>query len=94
MLRSLARGIAGKPLSTPGPAPVGRRRLRRRRSRRRTRTRWGEGRPFTREDVPLLANAMHWLTGVRWGAVHPFAPVGGLAFGTGVWAAAYAALDS
>jgi hypothetical protein len=52
----------------------------------------GEGRRFTREDVPLLANAMHWLTGVSWGAVYPFVPAGGLAFGTAVWAASYAEL--
>ena len=52
----------------------------------------GEGRRFTREDVPLLANAMHWLTGVSWGAVYGAAPVNGLAFGTAVWAASYGEL--
>jgi uncharacterized membrane protein YagU involved in acid resistance len=60
----------------------------------------GQGRRFTREDVPLLTNAMHWLYGVTWGAFYgvaagaakPDAVAGGLAFGTGVWGAAYAEL--
>jgi hypothetical protein len=58
----------------------------------------GHGRRFTREDVPLLANAMHWLYGIGWGVAfgiavdgeHPVAE--GVAFGTAVWAASYAEL--
>ena len=52
----------------------------------------GQGRRFTREDVPLLTNAMHWLYGVSWGAVYGLTRPNGLVFGTGVWAAAYAEL--
>ena len=60
----------------------------------------GQGARFTREDVPLLTNAMHWLYGVTWGAFYGVAarsagpdPVaGGLAFGTGVWGASYVEL--
>jgi hypothetical protein len=52
----------------------------------------GQGARFTREDVPLLTNAMHWLYGASWGLVYAGAPVNGLVFGTGVWAAAYAEL--
>ncbi|HZQ82601.1 MAG TPA: hypothetical protein VFB25_11560 [Gaiellaceae bacterium] len=52
----------------------------------------GQGRRFTREDVPLLTNAMHWLYGVGWGLVYGAAPVNGLVFGSAVWAAAYAEL--
>jgi uncharacterized membrane protein YagU involved in acid resistance len=60
----------------------------------------GQGRRFTRDDVPLLTNVMHWLYGVTWGAVYSAAagrsepdPVaGGLAFGAGVWSASYAEL--
>ncbi len=59
----------------------------------------GQGRRFTREDVPMLTNAMHWLYGVSWGALYGMAagaappPVaGGLALGSGVWAASYAEL--
>jgi hypothetical protein len=60
----------------------------------------GQGKRFTRDDVPLLTNAMHWLYGVTWGAFYGVAagaakpdPVaGGVAFGTGVWGAAYAEL--
>jgi hypothetical protein len=60
----------------------------------------GEGRRFTREDVPRLTNAMHWLTGISWGAVYgvvagsaaPDPVAGGLAFGTGVWGTSYAEL--
>ncbi len=60
----------------------------------------GEGSRFTREDVPLLTNVMHWLYGVGWGTFYGAAaggrgvdPVaGGVAFGTGVWGASYAEL--
>jgi hypothetical protein len=59
----------------------------------------GHGGRFTREHVPLLTNAMHWLYGVSWGAVYGLAAhedtdaiPGGLLFGSGVWAAAYAEL--
>jgi hypothetical protein len=61
---------------------------------------FGQGRRFTREDVPLLTNAMHWLYGIGWGTFYglgaghtrPDPVAGGLAFGTGVWGAAYAEL--
>jgi uncharacterized membrane protein YagU involved in acid resistance len=57
----------------------------------------GEGRRFTREDVPMLTNAMHWLYGIGWGAAYsafvrrrePSAVASGLLFGLAVWAAAY-----
>jgi hypothetical protein len=60
----------------------------------------GQGSRFTRKDVPLLTNAMHWLYGVSWGALYGLVagarqpdPVGGgVAFGTGVWGASYAEL--
>jgi hypothetical protein len=53
----------------------------------------GEGQRFTREDVPKLTNAMHWLYGTGWGAAYALLgrPNGAL-FGTGVWVAAYAEL--
>jgi hypothetical protein len=87
----------GKPLATPvphrwadAPAPA--------QLAKKTADAIGQGRRLTREDVPMLTNAMHWLYGVSWGAVYgvfgrghdPVA--GGLAFGTGVWSAAYAEL--
>jgi hypothetical protein len=57
----------------------------------------GQGRRLTRDDVPRLTNGMHWLYGVGWGTLYGLVaglrganPVaGGLAFGTGVWAASY-----
>ncbi|HZP72431.1 MAG TPA: DUF1440 domain-containing protein [Gaiellaceae bacterium] len=59
----------------------------------------GEGRRFTREDVPMLTNAMHWLYGIGWGVVYgvlarnrPSPVASGVVFGLGVWAAAYAEL--
>jgi uncharacterized membrane protein YagU involved in acid resistance len=60
----------------------------------------GEGGRFTREDVPMLTNAMHWLYGIGWGAAYgilarnrePSPLASGLVFGLGVWAAAYAEL--
>ena len=52
----------------------------------------GQGRRVTREDVPLLTNAMHWLYGLSWGAAYGAVRPNGLVFGTGVWAAAYAEL--
>ena len=60
----------------------------------------GQGSRVTREDVPLLTNAMHWLYGIGWGTFYglgaghtrPDPVAGGLAFGTGVWGAAYAEL--
>jgi hypothetical protein len=60
----------------------------------------GQGARVTREDVPLLTNAMHWLYGIGWGTFYglgadqmrPDPVKGGLAFGTGVWGAAYAEL--
>ena len=89
----------GKPLSTPvphrwadAPAPA--------QVAKKAADAVGEGSRFTREDVPALTNAMHWLYGVSWGALygiaggkaHPDPVAGGLAFGTGVWGAAYAEL--
>lgn len=89
----------GKPLQTPvphrwadAPAPA--------QVAKKLADRLGQGRRFTREDVPLLTNAMHWLYGVSWGAFYGAAagraqadPIaGGLAFGTGVWGAGYAEL--
>jgi len=81
----------GKPLATPvprrwadAPAPA--------QVAKKIADAFGEGRRITREDVPLLTNAMHWLYGVSWGAVYPFVPVDGLTFGTGVWTASYAEL--
>ena len=60
----------------------------------------GPGSRLTREDVPLLTNAMHWLYGIGWGTFYglgaghtrPDPVAGGLAFGTGVWGAGYAEL--
>ena len=60
----------------------------------------GEGSRVTREDVPLLTNALHWLYGIGWGTFYglgagqtrPDPVAGGLAFGTGVWGAGYAEL--
>jgi hypothetical protein len=60
----------------------------------------GQGGRLTREDVPLLTNALHWLYGIGWGTFYglgagdtrPDPVAGGLAFGTGVWGAAYAEL--
>jgi hypothetical protein len=60
----------------------------------------GQSDHVTREDVPLLTNAMHWLYGIGWGTFYglgagrtrPDPVVGGLVFGTGVWGAAYAEL--
>src|SRR5579875_1262862 len=53
----------------------------------------GQGRRFTRDDVPMLTNAMHWLYGTGWGVAYALlgAP-NGLAFGAAVWGAAYAEL--
>jgi hypothetical protein len=91
--------LQGKPLATPvphrwadAPAPA--------QVAKRAADKLGQGRRFTREDVPLLTNAMHWLYGVSWGAfygvaaaaVRPDPVAGGLAFGTGVWGSAYAEL--
>jgi hypothetical protein len=89
----------GKPLATPvphrwadAPAPA--------QAAKKIADAVGQGRRFTREDVPLLTNAMHWLYGVTWGAFYgaaagrssPDPVAGGLAFGTGVWSASYAEL--
>jgi pimeloyl-ACP methyl ester carboxylesterase len=91
--------LQGKPLATPvphrwadAPAPA--------QVAKRIADAIGQGRRVTREDVPLLTNAMHWLYGVSWGAFYGVAagatrpdPVaGGIAFGAGVWGAAYAEL--
>jgi hypothetical protein len=57
----------------------------------------GQGRRFTREDVPALTNAMHWLYGISWGGAYGLIggrePImSGVALGTGIWAASYAEL--
>jgi hypothetical protein len=57
----------------------------------------GQGRRFTRADVPLLTNGMHWLYGISWGAVYGLIGgreplTSGVALGTGVWGASYAEL--
>jgi hypothetical protein len=91
--------VQGKPLATPvphrwadapAPAQVAKKAV----------DALGQGNRFTREDVPLLTDVMHWLYGISWGAFYGVAagatkpdPVaGGLAFGTGVWSASYAEL--
>jgi hypothetical protein len=115
LLRGVAAGVAGtgamtayqltvaklqgKPLSTPvphrwsdAPAPA--------QVAKKVADAVGQGRRFTRADVPSLTNAMHWLYGVSWGALYglagararPGPVVGGLAFGTGVWSVSYAQL--
>ena len=91
--------LQGKPLSTPvparwadAPAPA--------QAAKKIADALGQGHRFTREDVPLLTNAMHWLYGVGWGIFYgvgagraePNPVGGGLVFGTGVWGAAYAEL--
>jgi hypothetical protein len=91
--------LQGRPLSTPvphrwadAPAPA--------QVAKKAADAIGQGRRFTREDVPLLTNAMHWLYGITWGAfyglaagkAHPDPVAGGVAFGTGVWGASYAEL--
>jgi hypothetical protein len=91
--------LRGRPLATPvphrwadAPAPV--------QLAKKAADALGQGRRFTREDVPMLANAMHWLYGTAWGAVYgavarsagPRPIVGGVAFGTGVWGSSYAEL--
>jgi hypothetical protein len=60
----------------------------------------GKGDRVTKEDVPLLTNAMHWTYGTALGVVyaisgrrsrrHPLAC--GLAFGAAAWSASYAQL--
>jgi hypothetical protein len=53
----------------------------------------GQGHRLTREDVPRLTNAMHWLYGTGWGVVYALAGCpSGVAFGAGVWVASYAEL--
>jgi hypothetical protein len=108
LLRGLAAGVAGtaamtalqlavakaqgKPLATPvparweeAPAPA--------RVAKRGAEAVGRGGIFTREDVPFLTNAMHWLYGTSWGLLYgAVRPPNGLVFGTGVWAASYAEL--
>jgi hypothetical protein len=91
--------LQGKPLSTPvphrwadAPAPA--------QVAKKLADLVGEGRRLTREDVPLLTNAMHWFYGVGWGgayglAVGRSAPdplIAGPALGAGVWTASYAEL--
>jgi hypothetical protein len=91
--------LQGRPLSTPvphrwadapAPAQVAKKLV----------DALGQGRRVTREDVPLLTNAMHWFYGVSWGGFYGAAagktgraPVaGGLALGIGVWGTGYAEL--
>jgi len=89
----------GKPLSTPvprtwadAPAPA--------QVAKRAADAVGKGRKITKKQVPLLTNVLHWAYGVGWGAAYggvaaavgSNAIEGGLAFGTGVWAASYGEL--
>jgi hypothetical protein len=91
--------VRGKPLATPvphrwadAPAPA--------QAAKKIADALGQGRRFTREDVPLLTNVMHWLYGVGWGAVYgaavgrsaPDPLVAGAELGTGVWTASYVEL--
>jgi hypothetical protein len=91
--------LRGRPLRTPvphrwadAPAPA--------QVAKRAADALGEGRHVTREDVPLLTNAMHWLYGVTWGGIYgaaagllrPNPALGGLSFGAGVWGTSYAEL--
>jgi hypothetical protein len=91
--------LQGQPLATPvphrwadAPAPA--------RVAKKAADAVGQGTRFTRQDVPVLTNAMHWLYGVSWGTLYGIAagsrgagPVeGGLVFGAGVWGASYAEL--
>jgi hypothetical protein len=91
--------LQGKPLSTPvphrwadAPAPA--------QVAKKLADAVGEGRRFTREDVPLLTNVMHWLYGVGWGGVYglaagrsaPHPLLAGPGLGAGVWTASYAEL--
>jgi hypothetical protein len=88
--RPLATPVPHKWADAPAPAQVAKRAA----------DALGQGRRFTRDDVPVLTNAMHWLYGVSWGAVYgaaasaarPSPVAGGMAFGTGVWASSYAEL--
>lgn len=84
----LAEGVDGWD-GAPAPAEVGRR--------------LAEGylkRPLPNRLARPVTNAVHWGTGAGWGAVlgivagtMPLSPVaGGLAFGSAVWLASYAAL--
>jgi hypothetical protein len=60
----------------------------------------GKGRSITKDDVPLVTNAVHWLYGLTWGlaygvaarSLRPGPVAGGIGLGTTVWAAAYAEL--
>jgi uncharacterized membrane protein YagU involved in acid resistance len=60
----------------------------------------GEGEHVTRQDVPLLTNAVHWSYGTGLGVLYALAArvlkpsplLGGLGFGVGVWSAAYVQL--
>jgi hypothetical protein len=60
----------------------------------------GEGHRLTKDDVPLLANTMHWTYGTTLGVLYGLAArllrprplLGGLGFGVGVWSAAYVQL--
>ncbi|MFL5962348.1 MAG: hypothetical protein ACJ757_05580 [Gaiellaceae bacterium] len=91
--------LQGRPLSTPvphrwadAPAPA--------QVAKKIADALGQGTRLTREDVPLLTNAMHWLYGSSWGALYGVAagkarpdPVaGGLALGGAVWGTGYAEL--
>jgi hypothetical protein len=92
--------LQGKPLSTPvpdrwedAPAPA--------QAAKKLADALGQGRRLTREDVPRLANVMHWLYGIGWGAVYSVIAarrasdpllLAGVELGTGVWTASYVQL--
>jgi uncharacterized membrane protein YagU involved in acid resistance len=60
----------------------------------------GKGRRITKQDVPLVTNAMHWGYGIVWGIAYGLAArafsvkpaVGAAALGGSLWAASYAEL--
>jgi hypothetical protein len=60
----------------------------------------GKGRKITKQQVPLVTNAMHWAYGTGWGAAYgvaahlarPGRVTGGLGLAAGLWGASYAQL--
>lgn len=60
----------------------------------------GKPRAVTKQDVPLLTNAIHWAYGLTWGIVYglvaraaePNPAAGGIGLGVSLWASSYAEL--